>query len=44
VLPSRSINEEVFQDEMAFAALQWTTAVVALDLSVQPNMIGFDPN
>jgi hypothetical protein len=33
-LPSRSINEEVFEDEIAFAALQWTTAMVALDLSV----------
>jgi hypothetical protein len=43
-LPSRPINEEVFEDEMAFAALQWTTAVAAFDLSVQPNVIGFDPN
>jgi hypothetical protein len=43
-LLSRTIKEGIFQDEMAFAALQWTTAVVALDLSVQPNMIGFDPN
>jgi hypothetical protein len=43
-LPSRSINEEVFQDEMPFAALQWTTAVSTFDLSVQPNMIDFDPN
>ena len=31
---SRSINKEVFQDEMSFAALQWTAAVVALDLTV----------
>jgi hypothetical protein len=33
-LPSRLINKEVFQDELAFAAIQWTAAVVALDLSV----------
>jgi hypothetical protein len=33
-LPSRPINKEVFQDELAIAAIQWTAAVVALDLSV----------
>jgi hypothetical protein len=43
-LPSRPINQEVFQDELAFAALQWTTTVITLDPSVQPNMIGFSPN
>jgi hypothetical protein len=33
-LPSRPINKEIFQDELAFAAIQWTTTVVALNLSV----------
>jgi hypothetical protein len=33
-LPSWPINKEVFQDELAFPAIKWTTAVVALDLSV----------
>jgi len=43
-LLSRPINQKVFEDELAFAALQWTTTVVALDLSVQPNMIGLSPD
>ena len=43
-LPSWPFNKEVFQDELAFAAIQWTTAVSTFDLSVQPNMIDFDPN
>jgi hypothetical protein len=33
-LPSRPINKEVFQDELAIAAIQWTAAMVALDLAV----------
>ena len=26
-MPSRPINKEIFQDELAFAAIQWTAAV-----------------
>jgi hypothetical protein len=28
-LPSRPINKEVFQDELAITAIQWTAAMVA---------------
>jgi hypothetical protein len=33
-LPSWPFNKEVFQDELAFAAIQWPAAVVTLDLTV----------
>jgi hypothetical protein len=33
-LPSRPINKKVFQDVLAFAALQWRATVVALYLTV----------
>jgi hypothetical protein len=38
------INKEVFQDELAFPAIQWTTTVVALDLSICCRRISFGPN
>jgi hypothetical protein len=41
---SRPFNKEVLQDELAFAAIQWTTAVVALDLPVRRSRIGLSPN
>jgi hypothetical protein len=43
-LPSRTINKEVFENELAFAVLKRPTTVRALNLTVGRRRISFDTN